>query len=134
MSFYIYKNIIIKSPLQRRLYHLWSKESFSQISDVPNYNDRNRLKKIAYNRVLVEKILPRAANIFQILQIPILSIFWKKEKNVSIGTTIFFRSRDNFWSTWPAWNEHRFKTRASGEGEGWWVEESWLRIPASSTP
>lgn len=44
----------------------------------------------------------------------------KKKKNVSIGTTIFFRSPDNFWSTWPAWNEHRFKTRASGEGEGWW--------------
>lgn len=46
--------------------------------NVPNYNDRNHLKEIAYNRVLVKRILPRAANISQILQIPLH--FPKKRK------------------------------------------------------
>lgn len=40
--------------------------------------------------MLVEKILPRAANIFQILQIPILSIFWKKEKKCFDWNDHFF--------------------------------------------
>lgn len=72
--------------------------------------------------MLVKRILPRAANISQILQIPLHFPKKRKKKEKKFDwTTIFFffRSPDNFWSTWPAWNEHRFKTRASGgRGEG----------------
>lgn len=74
MSFYIHKNIIINHHY-RDDYIAYDQKNLFHKYQMLNYNDRNRLKKIAYNRVLVEKILPRAANIFQILQIPILSIF-----------------------------------------------------------